>query len=261
MIKATLPTVVTCLYLAACSPMKMSVSEELRAGNEYAVKGRQGILVNQKLSFGEYTTSKVKRSWTPGTQARTGIGTGGTAQEEWVNMISMEYVRKKQTLHFSLAAGDHSSEVYCVSNFRAESLVVGKNPNSVLNIGLELLGAGSSDSKYYVQIFTKEGERPWELVLDNQAAQGDRKRYKGFLGRSRSDYYTIRPVFHLEQKGRQGAMPFGSAGYEIVNPDGTAVAAVSLIDKGMVFLGKTNPEERFLMANLCAALLLQEQIG
>jgi exoribonuclease II len=38
------------------------------------------------------------------------------------------------------------------------------------------------------------------------------------------------------------------------------VAAVSLIDKGMIYLAKTSVEERFLLANACAALLLQEQI-
>jgi len=39
------------------------------------------------------------------------------------------------------------------------------------------------------------------------------------------------------------------------------VAAVSLIDNGMVYLGRTTPEERFLLANACTALLLQEEIG
>jgi hypothetical protein len=38
------------------------------------------------------------------------------------------------------------------------------------------------------------------------------------------------------------------------------VAAVSLVDSGMVFLGKTDPTERFLLANVSAALLLYQAI-
>jgi len=32
----------------------------------YEVKGKNGWLINQKLSFGEYKTGEVKRSWTKG---------------------------------------------------------------------------------------------------------------------------------------------------------------------------------------------------
>ena len=41
---------------------------------------------------------------------------------------------------------------------------------------------------------------------------------------------------------------------------GVTVAAVSLVDNGMVFIGHTDAAERFLLANACAALLLQEAI-
>ena len=65
----------------------------------------------------------------------------------------------------------------------------------------------------------------------------------------------------LEKNGKSGEILAGSVGLEFHNPEGKPVAAVSLIDKGMVFLGKTTKEERFLLANLCAALLLQQEIG
>jgi hypothetical protein len=49
---------------------KMAVSDELKSSHdEYAVQGRQGILIKEKLNFGEYSTTKVKRSWTKGSSS------------------------------------------------------------------------------------------------------------------------------------------------------------------------------------------------
>jgi hypothetical protein len=83
--------------------MKLSVSEELKAPHdEYNVKGRQGILIKQKLSFGEFSTTRVKRSWTKGSSSRFGIGKRN-AKDEWVNLISTEYINIKKTINFSLS--------------------------------------------------------------------------------------------------------------------------------------------------------------
>jgi hypothetical protein len=43
--------------------MKLALTgEEWKDVSEYTVKGRHGILINQKLSFGEYKTLLVDRS-------------------------------------------------------------------------------------------------------------------------------------------------------------------------------------------------------
>jgi hypothetical protein len=251
------------MFFPACTPFKMSVSDDLKQDHdEYSVKGRQGILIKQKLGFGEFATTKVKRSWTRGHSSRSGIGYTDAITRDWVNIISMEYIDKKQTMNFSLSDGVRQSDVYCVTRFNAEDLQVGKRENSLLNIGMDIAGIGNlSTSLYYVQLYTGNDEQPWQLVLDNQATQAKPGKYTGVLAKSRSEYYTIVPVTKLEKNGKSGNTLAGSVGFEIKNPEGRSVAAVSLIDKGMVFLAKVNPEERFLLANLCAALLLQEEIG
>ena len=250
------------VVFTSCTPFKMSVSDELRSNrDEYEVEGRQGILIKEKLKFGEYHTTKVKRSWTKGRSSRTGIGYGGTAQQDWVNIISVEYINKKQTVNFQLTDGALSSDVYCVSRFNAKDLQIGKSENSILNIGMDIAGiGGESSSLYYVQVYNGNDEQPWQLVLDNQAAQAKPKSYTGVFARNRNEYYTLVPVRKIEKNGKAGNILAGSVGYEIRNADDKAVAAVSLIDKGMVFLGKSTPGERFLLANLCSAILLQQQI-
>ena len=239
----------------------MALSEELgQAKDEYPVKGRNGILINQKLSFGEYKTTKVKRSWTRGSSSKSGIGVYNE-KNEYINLISMEYQNRKQTMNFSLSDGNLSSDVYCASHFDSKDLSIGKNENSIWNIALDITGAGfESQNLFYVQIFVDE-KAPWQLLLDNQASQAKAKEYSGIFARSKTEYYTIRPVTRLDQKGKIRNMPFGSIGYEISDKDGKPVAAVSMMDNGMVFLGKTDPSERFLLANLCSAILLQENIG
>jgi hypothetical protein len=259
--KQVILAAVACLIIYSCTPTKMAVSDELNiAKDEYPVKGRQGLLINQKLSFGEFKTTKVKRSWTKGTSSRSSIG-GYNDKLEYVNLISVDYINKKQTIHFGLSDGTLNSEVFCASKFNARDLNVGNNKNSIWNIALDIAGPGmESGNVFYVQVYVDDKD-PWQLLLDNQASQAKAREYSGVFARSKSEFYTIRPVTKLDQKGRIRNMPFGSVGYEISNSKNEPVAAVSTMDNGVIFLKKAETGERFLLANLCAAILLQENIG
>lgn len=257
---ATLSTVV---LMTSCAPVKMSVSESLKLDrDEYTVSGRQGLLINQKLSFGEFRTTELKRSWTRGGGSKFGTGSIDATAEEFQNLISVEYIKRKQTVQFDMTDGKETAATYCVAKFNAKDLEIGKHTNSVLNIGMDLLKLGGwSESTYYVQIYAPHTNRPWEMLIDNQAAEAKRKTYTGLLSLSKEQYYTIVPVSQVEKKNGTTGNALAVLGFEFRNAAGKAVAAVSLIDKGMVFMGKTDPEERLLLANACAALLLQEEIG
>jgi hypothetical protein len=100
----------------------------------------------------------------------------------------------------------------------------------------------------------------WELLLDNQASQMS-KDYQGYLAKNESEYYVITPANRIKtKKGKVGTMPFGSAGYHITDKSGRPLAAVSLMDRGIVYLTDLNQEEKLLMAAALTALLLQEVI-
>lgn len=242
---------------------KLAVSEDLKkAHDEYKVKGRQGILIKQKLSFGDYTSSVVKRSWTKGGSNYFGLGTGTPGKNDHTNIISVEYQNRKQTVFFNLTDGkDAKSEVFAASKFKSKDLEIG-NPNNIVNIAMDLLGVGGkSESSYYVQIYTGESAQPWQMMIDNQAAQAQPNKYIGLLAQDKENYYTIVPVTKIEKKnGKVMNTLAGTIGFEFKNSKGVAVAAVSLIDNGMVFIGHSDAKERFLLANACAALLLQQEI-
>ena len=246
------------LLLAACSTPRMALNGT--GFTEMPVKGKDGFFIKQKLSFGEYTTSSVKRSWTKGSLSRTGIGSY-QPDGRYDNIVGMEYTTRKQTLNFSLTDGLHSSEVRCVTKFSSENLVVGNNPNSLPNIIIELASGMRSEHTYYVQLFMENEQQPWQLLLDNNAVQAKPNSYKGIIARDNASYYSIVPVNKmLNKKGEAKNILFGSIGLEIKNKDNQAVAAVSFLDKGKVFLNTPDKKEAFLLANICAALLLQQQI-
>jgi len=48
------------MLAVGCTPAKMAVEKNnWNKIEEFSVKGRQGLLIKQKLSFGEYQTSSV----------------------------------------------------------------------------------------------------------------------------------------------------------------------------------------------------------
>ena len=117
------------MIITGCTPFKMAVSDDLKpAYDEYNVKGRQGILTKQKMSFGEYSTSAVHRSWTKGYSGRNGIGYNDPFRQEWINIISINYTNKNQTIRYEMNSGAMQSEVYCVSHFDAEGPCAGMKP-------------------------------------------------------------------------------------------------------------------------------------
>lgn len=230
---------------------------------EYPVQGRQGILINQKLSFGEYHTLLVDRSWTKGSSSMMGLSQGLPTDQDFKKIITSEKVKKNQTLYFALADSlGNQARAYCITNFKSKDFTIGDNPNSVINLFGDILGIGDeSSSAFYAMIYDAQATNRWELLIDNQEAQLNPKEYKGYLSKSKDEFYTIKPLSKvISKKGKVGTMPFGSAGFEIRNSNGVAIAAVSMIDKGVVYLTNVSPEERILLSGVCAALLLQEQI-
>lgn len=246
---------VLCINAYSYAGFKLVTGEPLHSQQQvYAVKGRMGLLIKQKMSFGEYRTVMVKRS-----AIRKWTGVDG-----FPGMIWTEHMQGRQSIHYRLTNGQDTSDVMAVSRVSARDLLIGtadgnkRLPGSIVAL---FKSTEISNNNYSVSIVNKKGEEPWELFLDNTEAQIRRKQPAGYIRRG-DEYYTIEPVWQVEKKnGQVATMPFGSAGFEIMDKDGNVVAAVSLIDNGDVYLGPGTEDERLLYANACAALLLQSNIN
>jgi hypothetical protein len=247
--------------IVACSPVKIAVDDtNWLQKEELPVKGRQGFLIKQKLSFGEFKTSTVKRSWTKGSSWAFGIPLGN----DWVESLNIEWVRRKQTVRFNLMdEKGNESEVTAFSKVKWRDLTIGNDPNSIVNIIGDIMKIGDEGTNTYaVRIFPSKNEHPWEMLIDNNASQANAKTYTGLLAKNKSEYYVVAPVYKLMNKqGKAISLPLGgSVGFEFRDKNGNTVAAVSLIDNGVVYFNKVTPQEKFLLANAAAALLLQQEL-
>lgn len=262
--KNTLFFLLSIAFFTSCTPAKMFLNSNTWQNQEaFKVKGRNGIFIKQKLQFGNYTTTSVKRSWTKGNSNTNSLGTGDRTRDDYKNFISIEYVRKNQTFQFSLKDDvGNTSQAYAATKFKAEDLQIGNNPNSIVNIALDLFsGASNSSNSFYAQVFIGNSNKPWELLLDNQQWQAKPKSYVGLITLDKNNYYTLRPVTQLQnKKGEAANMPFGAIGFEVLNKNNKPVGAISLIDNGMVYFNTNDKDERFLIANFATALLLQQNI-
>lgn len=237
--------------LASNGSPKPVLTQNLQQGHEaYAVKGRNGFLIKQKFSFGDYRTTSVRH----GALRKISHG-GGIPGLFWA-----EQVRGKQSLRFQLEDGQgRSSEVYCLTQLRQEDFTLGDNPNSLINILGDLTGIlGRGETNFSAAILLDGEEQAWELFLNNSAVEANTKQAVGYLRRGEEVYY-IMPLRELWHKGR-ALKALGIVGLEFQNPEGEAVAAVSLIDRGEIFLSTELHPDRFLFANACSALLLQQHV-
>src|SRR5262245_45649579 len=91
------------LMIVSCTSAKIAL-EDTNWNNvqELKVKGRQGLLINQKLSFGDYRTVSVKRSWTRGSSMFAGWTSGRPGYDDYSRIIGVEFSKKKQTVRFEL---------------------------------------------------------------------------------------------------------------------------------------------------------------
>jgi len=234
--------------------------DEWKGIHAYPVKGKNTFFKKQTLSFGDYQSIEVDRSWTKGTSSTSGLTVGVPTDDFYEKIITTDHIHKKQTLYFAMGDKDgHQSKAFCLSELNAKDFNIGNSDVSVFNLLLDIAGPGAKSSNiFYTKIFVGPSGEGWELMLDNEAAQAQPKKYIGYLAKNEHEYYAITPASKVKsKKGKVGTMPFGSAGFTIRNQDGKAVAAVSIIDNGIIYLMDVDPEERLLLATTCAVLLLR----
>ncbi|MGB8192102.1 MAG: hypothetical protein WCF67_09300, partial [Chitinophagaceae bacterium] len=179
--------------LVACSPAKIGLdAQQWNEKQELSVKGRQGILINQKLSFGEFKTLSVKRSWTRGGSTFAGWAWGRPGYNDYSTVIGTEYSKRKQTVRFELTDDKaNESSVFCITKAYSQDFVIGKNPNSLLNVAMDILRIeDASENMFWVKLYMKNDEQPWEMVIDNESSQAESKTYTGIVTQSRDKYYT-----------------------------------------------------------------------
>ena len=183
------------LLAAACGTVGYTVPGELSAVSPQPVSGRQGVLINQRVSFGEYSTEPVRRSATRGTDEAEAYAT--------------QHGEYRQRYEFALnRAGASVATVRCnAEGSGAQTLNVTWRSKRTLECDLNMAAGG-------MRVIRMESSRDRPLsgrvTGDPAFAVTGSDRVKGG---------------HID----------GTAGYTIASDNGTPLAAVDVTGNGAVY--------------------------
>jgi hypothetical protein len=233
------------LFLSACKTMQIDVPNNELV--QHKVKGSQGIRVNQTVSFADFQTQYVERSWNKSRKRAFGLSNG----EETV-MIGGK--KKKNEMTFALtSATSGTSEVFMTNALRSRNIFF----NSGDKVQMEAESYRKKDSllnNCYAQIYLDDAEKPWQMQVNNAEVEMYKEGIVGKIMLNADNYYTVKTVIKTKPKSIS-KIPVG---FQFENKQGEIVGAVSLIDNGTIFLKKSNEKEKLLMSSAALVLLLRD---
>ena len=260
------------LLLFSCTTAKLSVPEKFSAqATRMPVKGINGWQIGQKLSFGSYTTSTIKRGWDFSSSLQyTKLRIRPEEAVLKVFDISTDNDIKKQRSKFqySISDGDNIEEVFATEKFSEKQLVYKSNNPWIGN---------ASKTKKYDYAFTaailpvEKDAAPWSLVLINSydinkdTAHGifDRPyvEEEGYATNGK-DNIAIRPlrIEKLTTKSGRQTRVFGGkmlSGYEL-QWDGGVVAIIDILDNNLWIYNDLELKEKMILSAISSAILLKK---
>lgn len=251
---------------------KVAVPPQFASGaTRMHVKGLNGWMINQKLSFGTYQTSKIRRGW------------DFTSSVQWTKMrISPEEMilrvfnvetdkrnlAQRNKFQYTVTDGTGAAEVYATEKFKESQLVYKSNNPHIGQV---------SATRGYEYAFTAAilplGEKdndPWSLVLINRydrAKDTARRLFdrpyveeEGYATNGRENI-AIRPLRleNVTTKSGKDKKVFGGpllSGYEI-QWDGGVVAIVDILDNNVWIYNDLEPTEKLVLSSIASAILLK----
>lgn len=222
------------LFLPGCKAPQIYVTPELKENSlMLPVKGRQGFQIGQKLSFGEFTTSKIKRGW--------------TRAYDIPFIVRFQGVKEKFTFQ-QFGKKGQVADVFCAGKFRSVEMTGLKDYfNIVLNEKNHFAGS----------IIFNGGNEMWDFLLYNPDGRPMDKAKAGFL-RKGNEVFEIHGIRRLANGKSNWSVDFW--GFEFLYK-GEAIATVETINNGNVWLKKDlSDNQRLLLASMASALLLRSNL-
>ncbi|WPP48673.1 hypothetical protein [Catalinimonas niigatensis] len=233
------------ICLSACTTPQMLLKEPLASeALPMPVKGRQGWLINQKLSFGHYQTDRVERGWT----FSYGI-------DVW--LTELQGARQK----FSFTLQNEKGQKYTVMSahqLRGLKIPVDRFTPRAKPAVQELLSfTVQTQDMMAATLYDHQQQQYWHMLMMHPDDFRKTGKYVGLLTSGTQSPIQIVPVRKLAgQKSWGGDI----VGFEF-QQDGQAIAAVELLNQGKVWIDYTLADDmQSLLAAACATLLLQQEI-
>jgi len=222
------------LFLSACTAPEMLVDKTLQEQSMvYDVNGRNGWLVNQHLSFGEYHTGKVQRSWTKG--------------YDWPFMV--RFTGAKEKLWFPIKDGiGNEAEGFCLGRLHEQDLMLF---HQYFDIKL-------SAKDVFTGTVVLNGSQAFDFYVTNLNQNNWLTESKGWVLGENAEY-IIRPVQRMNNHMRSLGMQV--PGFEFVL-DNHVVGAVETLNRGRIWLQNELEEgQKLVLACVASALLLRSELA
>lgn len=257
---------------ASCTTAKMSVPTQFSSqATKYPIKGLNGWMISQKLSFGPYQTSKVKRGWD--FQSSLQYTKFRFSPEEYILKvydINTDKATHKQRNRFqyTISEGSLEAEIYATEKFQEKQLVYKSNN--------PYIGGASKTNKYEYSFtaaivpLSEKGEDPWSLVLINKydiAKDTARRLFdrpyveeEGYATNGKENI-AIRPlrIDKVTTASGKETKVFGGkmlSGYEL-QWDGGVVGIIDILDKNLWIANNLEAKEKLAVASIASAILLK----
>jgi len=260
------------LLLFSCTTAKLSVPEKFSTqATRMPVKGINGWQVGQKLSFGTYTTSTIKRGWDFSSSlqyTKFRIRPEEAVLKVFDISTDNNINKQRSKFQYSISDGNNIAEVFATEKFSEKQLVYKSNNPWIGN---------ASKTKKYDYAFTaailpvEKDAEPWSLVLVNSydinkdTAHGifDRPyvEEEGYATNGK-DNIAIRPlrIEKLTTKSGRQTRVFGGkmlSGYEL-QWDGGVVAIIDILDNNLWIYNDLEPKEKMILSAISSAILLKK---
>jgi hypothetical protein len=260
------------ITMASCTAVKLSVPTQFSSqATKMPVKGINGWQVNQKLSFGNYHTSKVKRGW-DFTSSLQYTKFRIRPEEALIKVFDINTDHNVNTqrnqFQYTIEDGNLVAEVYATEKFKEKQLVYKSNNPYIGN---------ASKTNRYEYAFTAaivplsvKNDEPWSLVLVNKydIANDTARKLFGRPYVEEEGYATngieniaIRPlrIDQVTTKNGKNTKVFGGkmlAGYEL-QWDRGVVAIIDILDHAVWFENSLEAEDRLVLSSISSAILLK----
>lgn len=221
--------------LMSCKTPSIIVSDSLKSNTSVMeVKGKQGWQFNQVITYGAYSTSKIKRSWTKG----------------YTLDFMVRFQTAQQKLNFKQHTSKLNADVFAVSKFeKAEiSLIEG-----FLEYPLHY-------ENYFAGLISLENNpNQWEFIIHNPDGGTISKDFNCGLAKDKNgNEIVIKGVREIENQANW--IKLDNFGFEFVL-NGKAIGAISTINSGRVWVSDNLTEElKLVLSSLSTSLLVRHSL-
>lgn len=264
--------IIITVALTSCTSVKVAVPDQFSSqATKMPVKGLNGWMINQQLTFGPYQTSRIKRGWDfksslQYTKFRI------SPEEMLLKVFAVDTdhrsLAQRNKFQYTVEDGNLVAEIYATEKFNEKQLVYKSNN--------PWLGDASKTKKYEYAFtaailpLTVQNAEPWSLVLINRYdVEKDTARRlfdrpyveeEGYATNGKENI-AIRPLRldKVTTKGGKDTKVFGGpvlTGYEI-QWDGGVVAIIDLLDNNIWLYNDLEPADKLVLSSIASAIMLK----